>query len=358
MAKSKVTITESGPVEAQSMDLVPADVSPPLELKIIKEQVGFITTNAKDLLVMAKEKCAEYADLSRFEGDPDYAKKERAALNNAEKKVAEMAKEVTTRWNAPLEEFAATMKDVRAAFKGASQALDVGIKDAEKKEADKKTADIRAYFDTKKFDLVPFEKLWNDRWLLKLSKMKDIEKELDEKIEKIYSEIQILERIPDYGTPAKAFYLKTLDMAAALTEVDILKAAAEKIAREKVEREERELLAQVEENKRNLVKESWEEFKNDKEDEITGLAAEALGIAEAPEPEKPTAPEILTTALSFKGTKNQLKALRAFMSMNKIAYKKIAFFGSNEEAYGYIEDRNVKHGEVFTAVIYESEKSA
>ncbi|GHU58828.1 hypothetical protein FACS189444_3140 [Spirochaetia bacterium] len=345
MAKNKITITESGPVDAVPMDLVPAEQT--LELKIIEEQVGFITTNAKDLLVLAKAKCAEYADLSRFDGDPDYAKKERAALNNAEKKAAEMAKEVTARWNAPLEEFTSTMKEVRAAFKETSQRLDVGIKEAEQKENERKTQAIQLYFDSKKFDLVPFERLFNQRWLLKLSKMPDIMKELDEKIEKIYKDLKIIDRIAGYEAAGKAFYLNTLDIDKALEEVDRLKEAAEKVAREKVEREEREVAAKVLENQQALRNEVRQEAKDEK---IQDLAAEALEVAEAPEPEE-KGPGLLCTSLRFKIKPDTYRDLRTWLSSRGVPYKTVSLFKTDEDAAVFMK-REAIAGEVYAAVIH------
>jgi hypothetical protein len=315
-----------------------------LELKIIEEQVGFITTNAKELLVSAKEKCAQYQDLTRFIGNEDFAKKERAELNKAEKKAAELAAAVTKRWNAPLEEFSATMKEIRAAFKAASQGLDVGIKEAEKKDAEKKTQEIRSYFDTKKFDLVPFEQLFNNRWLLKGSKKKDIEKELDEKIDKIYNEIQILERIPDHGTAAKAFYLEHLDIGRALAEVDRLKAAAEKIAQEKIDRDERERQTQVE---KNIADAKREEETESKDKRIQNLAAEALDL---PEPEIPQGPKILQTTLRFWGSSKELESLKQYMSDHGIAYKKVFIFQTDDDAAVYMRQHGIT-GITLAAVI-------
>ncbi|MDR1902047.1 MAG: DUF1351 domain-containing protein [Treponema sp.] len=349
MAKSTVKIIGQGPVEAQIMDLVPAESSPEfsMELKIIEEQVGYINTNAKDLLALAKEKCEEYKDVTRFIGHEDFAKKERAALNNAEKKAAEMAKEVTTRWNAPLEEFAATMKEVRAAFKGASQALDVGIKEAEKKENDDKTLAIRLYFDTKKFDLVPFEQLFNPRWLLKGSLMPAIMKELDEKIDRIHKDLKVIERIAGYEAAGKAFYLKTLDIDAALAEVDALKENAEKIAREKVEREERERLAQVAANEKALAREVVQERK---EEAIHNLAAEALGIAEAPEPEKKE-PDLFAVSLRFKISGSTYRDLRNWLNSRGVPYKEVSLFKTDADADLYMRREGIA-GEIYAAVLH------
>jgi hypothetical protein len=331
------------------MDLAPAETSPEfsLELQIIEERVGFITTNAKDLLTRAKAKCEDYKDVSRFIGHEDYAKKERAALNNAEKKAAEIAKEVTARWNAPLEEFASTMKEVRASFKAASAALDVGIKEAEKKEDENKTLAIRLYFDSKKFDLVPFEQLFNPRWLLKGSLMPAIMKELDEKIDRIHRDLKVIERIAGYEAAGKAFYLKTLDIDAALAEVDALKTNAEKVAREKAEREERERTAQVAANEKSLAREVVQERNKEA---IHNLAAEALGIAEAPEPEK-KGPELFAVSLRFKISGNTYRDLRNWLSSQGVPYKEVSLFKTDDDAALYMRRKGIA-GEIYAAVLH------
>jgi hypothetical protein len=339
------TLGDEERMDAVPMDLVPAE--PPeltLELKIIKETIGIIETNAKELLVQAKEKCEEYKDLSRFIGHEDYAKKERASLNNAEKKAAEIEKDVTKKWNVPLEEFKNTMKEIRAAFKGASASLDTGIKESEQKENDKKTLEIRLYFNSKKFDLVPFETLWNPRWLLKLSKMPDIQKELDEKIEKVYKDLNVIERIAGYEAAGKAFYLNTLDINKALEEVDRLKDAAEKLAREKVDREERERQAQVQ---KNVDEARQEEQAAPREEQIQNLAAEALDL---PEPVIRPGPKILQYVLQFEGTREELEDLKKHISNRRIAYKKVLIFPTDDDADMYMRQHCIA-GIIHAAII-------
>ncbi|GHV78574.1 hypothetical protein AGMMS49944_03650 [Spirochaetia bacterium] len=333
--------------ELDDTGLVPVENGMDLEIKIIKETIGIIETNALEVLANAKKKCEEYKDVTRFIGNEAIAKKEKASLNKAEKKAAEIAGAIRKKWLAPLELFEETMKAVRAEFKNASAGLDVVVKKAEEKENEDKALAIRLYFNTKNFDLVPFEQLFNDRWLLKGSKMKDIEKELDEKIDKIYSEIQVLERIPDHGTAAKAFYLEHLDIGRALTEVDRLKAAAEKIAREKVEREEREAAAKVLENQKDLRNEERQEAKDE---QIKDLAAEALGAAEAPEPER-KGPDLLCTSLRFKIKPDTYRDLRAWLSSRGVPYKTVSLFKTDEDAAVFME-REAIAGEIYAAVIH------
>jgi hypothetical protein len=221
---------------------------------------------------------------------------------------------------APLNEFETTMKLVKAEFKAASGGLDELVKNVENREKDAKRLEIQEYFDTKNFDLVPLDRIFNDRWLNKTFKMPDIRKEIDSAVSAIYANIKILERIPEHGVTAKTLYLNTLDMAAALQQVDTMKANAERLAREQAEREERERREQIERNRSAIEKEKRESVPpSERMDELVNQALDIL----MPEAETPQKPEIMEFILRFRGTKEKLFALKAWMNENGIAYEKI-----------------------------------
>jgi hypothetical protein len=291
-----------------------------LELKIIDAVVGKITTNASQVLEAVKEKCAEYKDIEKFIGKEDVAKKERAQLNKAMKRADDTAKHIKDMWIAPLNEFDATMKLVKAEFKTASGGLDELVKNVENREKDEKRLEIQHYFDTKNFDLVPLDRIFNDRWLNKTFKMPDIRKEIDSAVSSIYANIKILERIPEHGATAKALYLDTLDMAAALQQVENMKINAERLAKEQVEREERERQEQIEQNRNALEKEKRESVPPS--ERMSELVNQALDIP-MPEIETPQKPEIIEFTLRFRGTKEKLFALKAWMNENGVAWEKI-----------------------------------
>jgi F0F1-type ATP synthase membrane subunit b/b' len=291
-----------------------------LELKVIDAVVGKITTNASQVLEAAREKCSEYKDIEKFIGKEDVAKKEWAQLNKAMKRADDTAKYIKDMWMAPLNEFETTMKLVKAEFKAASGGLDELVKNVENREKDGKRLEIQKYFDTKNFDLVPLDRIFNDRWLNKTFKMPDIRKEIDSVITDIYANIKILERIPDYGITAKTLYLDTLDMAAALQQVDTMKANAERLAKEQAEREERERREQIERNQKALEQEKKESIPPS--ERMNELVSQALDIP-VPEVEASQKPEIMEFTLRFRGTKEKLFALKAWMNENGIAYEKI-----------------------------------
>jgi ABC-type multidrug transport system ATPase subunit len=95
-----------------------------------------------------------------------------------------------------------------------------------------------------------------------------------------------------------------------------MKENAERLAREKAERQKRELEAQVERNRRELRKEERDE-RRDAEPSIL------VGFAEPELPEEPKGEEILEFCCRFRGTRENLKAMREWMSAHNIAYEKL-----------------------------------
>jgi hypothetical protein len=260
-----------------------------------------------------------------YEPLEDEAKKDRATLNKAEKNIADQYAGLKKAYEKPLENIELNIKSIRGAIKTASGIVDKAVKTYEEKQQGKKHAEIQVYFNGKNFDLVPLEKIFDNRWLNKTYKMADIKKEIDTAVSTIYSNIKTLESIAEHGVIAKACYLETLDMGTAMRQVETLQANAERIAREKIERDERERREQV---VRNAAAERQEERVIEKREQMQSLIDEAMEI----EPSLPeeTKPEIIEYTLRFKGTKEQLLRLREYMTANGITYERIVQEANNE----------------------------
>ena len=250
-----------------------------------------------------------------YEPSEEEAKKDRAALNRCEKNVAEKYSELKTAYEKPLQTIELNIKAIRNAIKDRSSMVDSSVKAYEEKQKSKKRERIEAYWKASNFDLVPLEKIFDPRWLNKTYKLQDTLTEIDGIIAKIHSDIKTLESISEYGTIAKSEYLESLDMGSAMKKVEVLKENAERLAREKLERERREMEAQI---KINAIDECVEERES-----VSGaksLAEEALHI----EPDMPDEqPEIIEYTLRFKGTREQLFRLKKFMTFNGISYEKL-----------------------------------
>jgi hypothetical protein len=253
-----------------------------------------------------------------YEPDELIAKKDRAALNKAEKNIAEKFASLKAAYERPLSRIEENIRAIRRAVKNASDEVDGAVKAYEEKRKAVKYEQIRASFDNRNFNLIPLERLFDSRWLNKGVKLNAVVQELDEKITEVYRNIELLERMGPHGMTAKAIYLQTQDIGAAMRQVDELKANAERLAREQAEREERKLREQAEGNRREQRR---EERELGKEKRTTDLVAEALELPEAPPPE----PEIIEFACRFWGYEEDLRAMREreWMSEHNIGYEKI-----------------------------------
>ena len=70
--------------------------------------------------------------------------------------------------------------------------------------------------------------LFNPKWLNKTTKLKDIQNEIHERIEKITADLTVLDRIGE--AEAKQYYLSTLNLDAALAKADEIKANRARLA--------------------------------------------------------------------------------------------------------------------------------
>jgi hypothetical protein len=303
------------PIAEMNIDTISDDELETAFLSVIDKHKETVLSIQKSM-IEADETYGKYLN-EGYEPAENQAKTDRAALNKAEKNIAEQYKTLKTAYEKPLAGFEFNIKLIRKAIENASDDVDAKVKSYEEKLKEKKRVEIQTYFNSRNFDLVPLDKFFNYRWLNKTCKMLEIRKEIDDTITMIYGNIKILENITEYGPIAKALYLDTLDMGAAMREVETLKANAELLAKEKIEREERERREQI---AKNYKTERTEKIIADKQEEMKSLVGEALNVKE---PEVTPDPEIMEFTCRFKGTKEQLFGLREYMTNNGIAYEKI-----------------------------------
>jgi hypothetical protein len=303
-----------------------------------------VVSEHKDAVASIHQSMVEAEDAYKKYLDPEYepeeaaAKKDRAILNKAEKNIAEKYAGLKAAYEKPLERVELNIKSIRNAIKAASGVVDSSVKSYEEAQKGKKRTEIEAYFKTKNFDLVPLARLFNDKWLNKTVKMPDIRKELDSEIAGVYQNIEVLEQIPEHGPMAKALYLETLDMGAAMRQVNTLKANAERLAREQAEREERKLREQVETNVAEQRQEAWEERRDET---VKSLALEALELPAEPPTAAVDKPQIIDFICRFWGTEENLREMRAWMSAHNVAYQKGMIFSDDDTASLFMRRNNI-----------------
>ena len=289
-------------------------------LRPIEMNVGSIKTNIDAVLAAVKEKSEQYQDVTKYQGDEKQAKEDRALLRKQKEATKTTIASIQQEWDKPLETFLNGARQILKQFDLAIDTIDEWVKEGEAQEKERKYQEIQAFFDTKDFNLVPLTRFFDNRWLNKTYKMPEIKKEIESAISEIYTNIKILENIADYGMTTKAFYLETLDMGEAMRRVEALRSNAERLAKEKVERDAREVQAQV---AQNAKEERLEERDTEREERAKSLVNEALGIPE-PELDIPTQPKIYEFSLRLRVTMEQMERLKAYITENGIAYERIA----------------------------------
>jgi hypothetical protein len=287
---------------------------------------GKLTSNAKELGERIRGELKNFT-AERYIGHPEAAKSDKAVLTKAKDAIAEKRKEITKKWNEPLDVFLSEMKalekDVAAAYDG----LNAVVKEAENAEKDDKKRQIEGYWHTLGFNVVPLERIFNPKWLNKTFSMTDVMKEVESRIEKITGELATLRSMQDEDSETlQSFYIDTLDLKATLEKGNQLKAnrAALKAAEEDRKRkEEAERNAQNEaksaENANNNA-DFAENPQNSAENE--DKTAKIDEKQQNPLENRSSDEEIMSFKLELYGTRRQLIALRAYIDSNGIKYRK------------------------------------
>lgn len=283
-----------------------------LQIVVTKKTAGILETNLAELENFVNERLQDYTP-EKFTGDADSAKKSRAELNSAKKAISAERIRIIKELMKPFEEFETRCKSLEKNIDIASSALDAIVKFKEDAEKAEKKAIIEERWRSKDFTLVPLEKIFDQKWLNKTAKIKDVEKEIDAIIEKIYSDIKTIEAFGVEVETLKPIYLDTLDIGSTITRGNVIKENRERLEKEKAERAEREKIAALQEQQKEIIA---EEKKAEQNKEPESLASQALGIKEDNDP-------VITFNCIFTGKKSELLKMRQYMTDHGITYTKV-----------------------------------
>ncbi|MEN6296983.1 MAG: DUF1351 domain-containing protein [Rectinema sp.] len=272
-----------------------------LELVVSKYTVGELTTNAKAILETVKRNLAHYKAENYSEANIADAKRDKAELNAAAKKLNDKRIEIERDWMKPLNEFKDTITAACQEIKTTSAQIDATVKEVESREKAEKRQQIEKFFAEKGCQYFTLEKIWSEAWLNKGAKMKDIQAEIVAKIQQTENDLAVMDRINE--PEAKAYYLDTLSLDAALKRADDIKANRERLAAIEKARQERETAAR---NTQPALEVSTDDF------------------VEAPFEQEPTTePEMLERTMWVRGTYEQIVALGDYMNDHGIEFRKL-----------------------------------
>lgn len=267
------------------------------ELEVKIEGVQKITDNMSEVKEYALETKKYYENLVFTDEQIKEAKDERANINKAVKRVADYRKDIVDKFNKPLEEFVRNAKETESILKEASNSIDVQVKKYEEEEKQKKKDEYEELFNNLVGDLselITFEKVFDNRWLNKTTKMSEVEQDIKNVIEKVNTGLQAIKELnSEFETELINTFLQDYDLSKAIMKNTQLKAQKEKLAKTEVAKEETK-----QETIREMVSKPVETVEDERD-------------------------IIKSYTLKITANYTKMTALRRFMEINDIKFEKV-----------------------------------
>lgn len=267
------------------------------EIEVKIEGVQKITDNMSEVKEYALEMKKYYENLVFTDEQIKEAKDERANINKSVKKVADYRKDIVDKFNKPLEEFVRNAKETESILKEASNCIDVQIKKYEEEEKQAKKKECKELFDNLVGDLselISFEKVFDNRWLNKTTKMTEVEQDIKNVIEKVNTGLQAIKGLnSEFETELINTFLQDYDLSKAIMKNTQLKEQKERLSKTEVAKEE---------TKKEIVKEM-----------ITKPVEDVIDERDI----------IKSYTLKITANYTKMTALRKFMEINDIKFERV-----------------------------------
>lgn len=212
-----------------------------------------IEWNKEELLAAVRSKVALYEGIVYTEETVKTAKNDRAELNNLVKAIDERRKKVKEVINQPYAEFEKELKEITDLIKKQSAEIDEQVKAFETAEKEEKRAKIMEAYEKavgNLAEILPFSKVFDQRYLNKTCKLESAIADVQKKIEQVKTDLETIESVcGKYKLNAKDIYVRTLDLSKAMAEEKRLKDLEEKLEAERIQKEKA-----AEERQRKLEK--------------------------------------------------------------------------------------------------------
>lgn len=274
-----------------------------LELVVSQEELGFLETNAKNIKEKVLAILPNYSAENYDESNIDIAKADKALLNKSAKALNDKRIELEKKFNAPFEEFKTIIKETTDLIKQTSSKIDEVVKDVDNKEKNKRKEIIVKNYEEKineLKDILPLEKIFEDKWLNKGSFNDKGEfklvNELQDKINRVRNDlIAIGELHSKYEVELKNDYLNNFDLSRVIAK------NTELIRKEEL------LKVQQEESQKAIIEQKEEKILEDASKKVMTYITD----------------DELTYTLKITGKRSQLVALKKFLETNEMKYEKV-----------------------------------
>lgn len=281
-----------------------------------------IMFNNEDLKKELATRLVKYQGLVYSEANIKEAKADRATLNKFKEAIENKRKEIKKACLQPYESFETKIKEIVAMIDQPIQAIDAQVKNYEQVKRDEKQQAIKQFYTDKVADLadlVPFDRVFNQKWLNATYKEADIHKEITDLFIKVEDDLKVIGDLnSEYEAQGKDAYLKTFDLTVALQEMKRLEEQAAKLA---------EYNRQQAEKKRQAAeaKSQPEAIKPQPSPETKVVNKPEMSI-------KPNPEQVQIIDFRVEATQDQLNALKQFLLTNGIKYGRVPTAGPERKA--------------------------
>lgn len=317
-----------------------------LEFKLLNPTEGnFLRTiewNKDEIEAAIRGKMQEYEGIVYTEDTMKCAKEDRAALNKLTKAIEDRRKAVKGYVMEPYDKFEKEVKDILLLIQKPVKKIDDQIKEYEKRAKEEKKAKIITAYDENIGDLsaiVPFERLYDSRWLNASVSLTKAKEELVEKITTVKRDLETINDLDSkYRLNAKDVYIQTLDLSKSMAEMKRLADLEEKLEADRKRKEQEEADRIRREQEENELKAR----------ECERMESETVKIEANPPETNRTQDTDEETAADAANQQKRDEALSEQAAASEKRYKmKFQVIGTKEQLSGltdYMRTHGIKYG--------------
>lgn len=166
------------------------------ELNVVVEQTpGVIRCNLEEIKEALKVQMSAYTSLEITEDGIKIAKADLATLRKIRKAVDDRRKEIKKTFSEPYDAFEAEVKAVLAVIDEPIDMIDKKLKQFETARAAEKHNHVRELYEEnigEYSEYLPFDKIFNDKWLNATTKDKDVIFDISELKTKVVSDLEVI----------------------------------------------------------------------------------------------------------------------------------------------------------------------
>lgn len=302
--------------ESQKMEIV---ISEP---NTFIEKIKF---NFEEIKLKLEERISKYASLVYTDAQILLAKKDRAELNKLKSEIETKRKEIKAKCLQPYEAFEIKVKELVALVEKPINEIDKQVKSYEETQKEYKKKQLVDFYIEKAGSLptiIPFEKIFNEKWLNQTVKLQTAKDEMLSQINAISSGLSIIDDLKTaYTEQVKDKFIQTLDLQLALSENKRLTEQAEKlrqIEEEKKKAEEEKKKVQEVANLETVL-ESPVIIEEPKQVEKAEESTASMDDIFAEKPKEIIEP-VTEINLAIYCNEKQIKLLEVFLNDNKISF--------------------------------------